>query len=351
MGSYTSFSSTEILVSEVKKFWHGGGEWLALGGGSNLVVGDDGFEGHVFHINTRGLTTRKKQGAFVELRAAAGEDWDNLVAHSIRQGLKGLETMSGIPGTVGASVIQNIGAYGSEISDTLVSIDFLEYPSGVRRTVPAEELQLGFRSSLIKTGVLSGIVLGVTFSLQVAEDGLSKPILYRQLADSLGSQISDSAPLGEVRKAVIAIRASKGMILDKLDPDSSSAGSFFLNPIVSEKVSLKLPAAAPRWFLGDNSAEIVVPVGSKPRSSAIVYEAAQVKLSAAWLIEYSGITKGFSLSGSRAAISGKHALALTNRGGAGAAEIAELARYVRTTVGNKTGIRLEPEPCLIGIEL
>ena len=351
MGHYTNFSSTELLAADAKNLWSRGGEWLALGGGSNLVVGDSGFEGHVFHINTRGVTARKTKGSWVELHAAAGEDWDKLVSYSIGQGLRGLETMSGIPGTVGASVIQNIGAYGSEISDSVVSVDFLEHPSGIRRTVSAEELELGFRSSAIKKGVLTGIVLGVTFLLQFADDGLSLPIRYNQLAESLGSPASGTAPLEEVRRTVISIRASKGMILDESDPDSASAGSFFMNPIVSEKISTKLPASTPRWLIGNNSRELVVPIGSTPHSSAIDYEPAKVKLSAAWLIEHSGISKGFSLGDSRAAISGKHSLAIVNRGGAAAAEIAELARFIRTSVKNKTGIQLEPEPSLIGIAI
>ena len=180
---------------------------------------------------------------------------------------------------------------------------------------------------------------------------MSLPIRYNQLAESLGSPASGTAPLEEVRRTVISIRASKGMILDESDPDSASAGSFFMNPIVSEKISTKLPASTPRWLIGNNSRELVVPIGSTPHSSAIDYEPAKVKLSAAWLIEHSGISKGFSLGDSRAAISGKHSLAIVNRGGAAAAEIAELARFIRTSVKNKTGIQLEPEPSLIGIAI
>jgi UDP-N-acetylmuramate dehydrogenase len=262
-----------------------------------------------------------------------------------------LETLSGIPGTVGASVIQNIGAYGAEISDTVVSIDFLEFPSGSRRTILADELELGLRTSALKTGKLRGIVLGVTFSLEPAEDSQSIPILYDQLAGGLGVAPGERAPLAKTRDTVRAIRSSKGMLLNDDDPDSVSSGSFFVNPVVSEKISMSLPSDAPRWFVGEQPGDVVVPLDSTQSRKPSFAEPSMVKVSAAWLIEYSGIHKGFALPGSRAAISGKHSLAITNRGGASAAEIAELARYIITTVGNKTGIYLVPEPTLVGLGL
>ncbi len=351
IGHYHSYSSTRSLVAGAKKLWAETDEWMALGSGSNLVVGDEGFAGHVLHIQTRGVTVKKVTGQRVQFHAEAGEDWDLFVAHTVAQGVRGLETLSGIPGTVGASVIQNIGAYGAELSDTLVSIDFLDYPRGTRRTVLAEELDLGLRTSALKTGKLEGLVLGVTFSLEPADDGLSIPILYDQLADALGVAVGEQAPCEEVRPMVRSIRASKGMLLAKDDPDSVSSGSFFLNPIVSEKISLSLPQNAPRWWVGEQRHDVVVPLGTDPGDALAPREPGFVKVSAAWLIEYSGIPKGFSLPGSKAAISGKHSLAITNRGGATGADIAELARYIITTVGNKTGIFLVPEPTLLGIEL
>jgi UDP-N-acetylmuramate dehydrogenase len=351
MGHYHSYSSTRSLIAGAKKTWAESDDWMALGSGSNLVVSDSGFDGHVLHIQTRGITVKKATGQRVQIHAEAGEDWDDFVSHTLAQGVRGLETLSGIPGTVGASVIQNIGAYGAEISDTLVSIDFLEFPSGSRRTVPADELELGLRTSSLKTGKLQGIVLGVTFSLEPADDGTSIPILYDQLAGALGVASGERAPLAKTRDTVRAIRSSKGMLLNDDDPDSVSSGSFFVNPVVSEKISMSLPSEAPRWFVGEQVSDVVVPLGSSPAESPSLAEPGMVKVSAAWLIEHSGIPKGFAVPGSKAAISGKHSLAITNRGGASAAEIAELARYIITTVGNKTGIYLVPEPTLVGLEL
>jgi UDP-N-acetylmuramate dehydrogenase len=351
MGHYHSYSSTRSLIAGAKKIWAETDEWMALGSGSNLVVSDSGFDGHVLHIQTRGVTVKKATGQRVQIHAEAGEDWDDFVSHTLAQGVRGLETLSGIPGTMGASVIQNVGAYGAEISDTLVSIDFLEFPSGTRRTVPAEELELGLRTSSLKTGKLQGIVLGVTFSLEPADDGQSIPILYDQLAGALGVAPGERAGVKKTRDTVRAIRSSKGMLLDEDDPDSVSSGSFFVNPIVSEKISMSLPSEAPRWFVGEQPGDVVVPLDSKPTSNPAFAEPGMVKVSAAWLIEHSGIHKGFTLPGSKAAISGKHSLAITNRGGASASEIAELARYIITTVGNKTGIYLVPEPTLVGLEL
>ncbi|HEV8013627.1 MAG TPA: UDP-N-acetylmuramate dehydrogenase [Pontimonas sp.] len=351
MGHYHSFSSTRSLIAGARKVWAESDDWMALGSGSNLVVSDAGFDGHVLHIQTRGVTVKKATGKRVQIHAEAGEDWDDFVSHTLAQGVRGLETLSGIPGTIGASVIQNIGAYGAEISDTLVSIDFLEFPSGTRRTVVADELELGLRTSSLKTGKLQGIVLGVTFSLEPADDGQSIPILYDQLADALGVVSGDRAPVARARETVRAIRSSKGMLVDENDPDSVSSGSFFVNPIVSEKISMALPSEAPRWFVGDQPEDVVVALGSEPTGEPSFAEPGMVKVSAAWLIEHSGVHKGFALPGSRAAISGKHSLAITNRGGASAAEIAELARYIITTVGNKTGIYLVPEPTLVGLEL
>lgn len=351
--SYQEFTTTRSLISGAKKIWSETDQWMALGSGSNLVVSDEGTDDVVLHIRTRGVTVKKVAGQQVQIHAEAGENWDAFVAHTVSHGVRGLETLSGIPGTVGASVIQNIGAYGAEVSDTLVSIDFLEYPSGTRRTVPAKDLALGLRTSAFRTGSLRGIILGVTFSCEPADDGQSIPLHYEQLHQAVSVESGERAPLPEVRSAVLALRSSKGMVLSALDPDSVSCGSFFLNPIVSERVALALPGGAPWWLVDPELPDVVVPLGSSPSAllHAPALEGARVKLSAAWLIEYSGITKGFSLPGSSAAISRKHALAITNQGGASASDIAELARYVVTTVGNASGIYLVPEPTLVGIEL
>jgi UDP-N-acetylmuramate dehydrogenase len=350
---YHQYSSTSSLVAGAKKIWKEDKPWLALGSGSNLVVSDVECDFAVMHIQTRGVTVKKAVGQKVIIHAEAGEDWDGFVAHTLSQGVRGLETLSGIPGTVGASIVQNVGAYGAEISDTVVSIDFLDYPAASRRTILAGDLELALRSSAIKTGKLNGLVLGVTFSLEPSEDGTSIPMLYDQLAGALGIEVGMRAPLAQVRDTVLALRSSKGMVLSQSDPDSVSSGSFFLNPVVSEKVAFGLPTDAPRWLVGPEPQDVVIsldgPAGEK--IPALDSSEAWMKLSAAWLIEYSGISKGFALPGSKAAISSKHALAITNRGGASADDIAELARYVITTVGNATGIYLVPEPTLIGLEV
>jgi UDP-N-acetylmuramate dehydrogenase len=352
--NYHVFDTTSSLMKGAKKIWSETTEWMALGGGSNLVVSDKPFEGHVLHIKTRGVTVKKATGKKVQIHAEAGEDWDKFVAHTIAQGVRGLEALSGIPGTVGASVIQNIGAYGTDISETLVSIDFLDYPSGKRRTIPAEELELGLRTSVLKTGALEGIVLGVTFALEPADDDhASAPLASTQLTAALGLELGDRAPLGGVRDTVIAVRASKGMVLSADDPDSISSGSFFLNPIVPERVAINLSPEAPRWLVEPEPEDVVVPLGDHATTppDAVVVRDVPVKLSAAWLIEHSGLHKGFALPGSPAALSSKHALAIVNRGGATGEDVAELARYIQTKVRNHTGIHLTPEPTIVGLDI
>lgn len=353
--NYQVFTSTRGLIAGANTIWERSDDWMALGGGSNLVVSDRPFQGHVLHVQTRGVTVKKATGKKVEIHAEAGEDWDNFVAHTIAQGVRGLEALSGIPGSTGASVIQNIGAYGSDISETLVSIDFLEFPTGERRTVSAEELELGLRTSALKTGALQGIVLGVTFGLEpVDASRRGTPLASTQLAKALDLEMGQRARIDDVRSSVLEVRASKGMVLSPDDPDSVSSGSFFLNPIVPERVALALSPDAPRWLVDPEPEAIVIPLdGPEPTMApnALVVGDVSVKLSAAWLIEHSGLHKGFSLPGSAAALSGKHALAITNRGGATGEDVAELARYIITTVGNATGIFLVPEPTLVGLEL
>jgi UDP-N-acetylmuramate dehydrogenase len=251
-------------------------------------------------------------------------------------------------------VIQNIGAYGSDVSETIVSIDFLEYPSGTRRTVLADELALGLRTSALKTGDLRGIVLGVTFSLEPVDSSReSSPLASEQLATALGLSLGERAPIDVVRDTVLRVRASKGMVLSPDDPDSISSGSFFLNPIVPERVAVSFSPEAPRWLLEPEPESVVVPLDGSdlPAPPAMAEGDVMVKLSAAWLIEYSGLHKGFSLPGSGAALSSKHALAIVNTGGATGEDVAELARYIVTTVGNATGIYLVPEPNIVGLEI
>lgn len=357
------------LVETVRDTWSRDEPWLLLGGGSNVVVGDDGFDGTVVRVATKGIerlapvNVATRPSAYlgdrtVRLRAQAGESWDDLVAYTVRNGWAGIEALSGIPGSCGAAPIQNIGAYGQELGSSLVAIEFLDFDSGEVQRIPAPALGLGYRTSAMKQG-LEGLV--VSIELELTEETAdhrapSQPIAYAQLANALGVRIGDRVPVDELRKTVLALRASKGMVWNRTDPDSASAGSFFTNPVVSENFARRLPADAPRWPTSPDEPDLVValdaalPVGSLAQTRAIRGEY-RVKLSAAWLIEHAGITRGFSLPGSKAAISSKHTLAITNRGGATATEVVELARYVQLRVLAEFGVQLQPEPVLVGVTL
>jgi UDP-N-acetylmuramate dehydrogenase len=346
------------LVAALRETWADGDEWLLLGGGSNVVVSDDGFDGTVIRVLTRGIervhppTNAVRPSAYlgdrgVRLRVQAGEPWDAVVAHAVANGWAGIEALSGIPGSTGAAPIQNIGAYGQEVASSLVSVEFLDYLSGEIEQVPAPALGLGYRTSTLKQG-REGAVLSV--ELELTESVLSHPIAYAQLAAALGVRIGDRAPVGEVREAVLSLRAAKGMLWDENDPDSFSAGSFFTNPIVSENFARRLPAEAPRWPTAPEEQDVAVPLGESPAVPKVAGEY-RVKLSAAWLIEQAGIHRGFVLPGSRAAVSRKHTLAIVNTGGATASEILQLARYVQTRVFAEFGVRLQPEPVLVGAAL
>jgi UDP-N-acetylmuramate dehydrogenase len=341
-------ASRAELLDEVGATWNSPEDWLLLGGGSNLVVADEGFDGTVVHIVTRGITAARATGARpVRLTVEAGEPWDAVVAHATANGWSGIEALSGIPGSAGAAPVQNIGAYGQELASSLVAIDFLDFDTGSLARVPAAELGLGYRTSALKRGRL-GLV--VSLELALADDGgLSQPVAYAQLASNLGVRIGDRVPVADLRAAVLELRASKGMLWDPADPDSASAGSFFTNPVVSEQFARQLPAAAPRWPTAPEEAARVLPLGSGiPQVARGEY---LVKLSAAWLIEKSGIARGFALPGSRAAISSKHTLAIVNRGGATAADVVQLAGYIQTRVMSEFGVNLQPEPVLVGVEL
>jgi UDP-N-acetylmuramate dehydrogenase len=352
------------LIDAALDTWGTGNEWLLLGDGSNVVVGDDGFDGTVIRALTSGIERVQDGGdaaspGTVRLRAQAGESWDHLVAYAVEHGWAGIEALSGIPGSVGAAPVQNIGAYGQELGSSLVAIEFLDHDSGELHRLLASELGLGYRTSTLKQG-RRGVVVSVELDLvdSGAGDaaGLSTPIAYAQLASALGVALGDRVPLGNVRAGVLRLRAAKGMLLSSDDPDSVSAGSFFTNPIVSDGFATTLPADAPRWQLEpDTSAAVVVPLASFVPGELTFRreqdEKGAVKLSAAWLIEHSGVARGFSLPGSGAAISTKHTLALVNRGSATASDIAELARYVQSRVLSAYGVILQPEPLLVGLQL
>ncbi|QTX06266.1 UDP-N-acetylmuramate dehydrogenase [Agromyces archimandritae] len=360
--------------------WADGEPLLVVGGGSNLLVGDDGFDGTVLRIATRGIerATGAAEGR-VRVRVQAGESWDGLVAWAVEQGLSGIEALSGIPGLAGGAPVQNIGAYGQELSESLVAIDFLAEGADAPVRMSAAELELGYRTSVLKQG-LAGIVVSIELELhdtaaerEVLGDALGQPIAYAQLANALGVQLGDRVPLARVRESVLGLRRSKGMVLDAADPDTASAGSFFTNPIVTERFARTLPADAPRWVLAEETPDEIVPLDAadaadaSPLDEFLAFqrdaeesaappageEPAEtlVKLSAAWLIEQSGIHRGFALPASRAGVSSKHTLSITNRGGATAAEIAELARFVQNRVHAEFGVVLHPEPVLVGVSL
>lgn len=337
------------LIDAAHEAWARHDEWLVLGGGSNLVVADEGFDGTVIRVLSRGVERLASAPGTVRLRVQAGEPWDELVAFTVENGWAGVEALSGIPGSCGAAPIQNIGAYGQELSDALAAIDFLDYLDGGVVRLSAGDLALGYRTSAIKRG-RQGVVAAVELDLMDVGDGLSAPIAYEQLASALGATLGDRLPLADVRSTVLALRASKGMVLDPSDPDSVSCGSFFTNPIVGENFARTLPAEAPRWAMEEDPADVAVTLGEQPALPPQRNDH-RVKLSAAWLIEKAGITKGFALPGSRAAISSKHTLAIINTGGATSDEVASLARYVHTRVFSEFGVRLQPEPTLIGLEL
>ncbi|WP_404434171.1 UDP-N-acetylmuramate dehydrogenase [Microbacterium lacus] len=349
--------TSDELVEAVREVWSEGEPCLMLGGGSNLFAGDEPFDGTVVRVLTQGIERLEARPGFVRLRVQAGHNWDDLVAYAVENGLAGIEAMSGIPGTTGAAPIQNIGAYGQEIVQTLVEVELLDEVDHEIRTVSADELGLGFRTSALKHHYGSvperaAVILSVT--LELAEVGhADRPIEGAQLRSALGLRADQNVTLAWIREHVLATRARKGMVLDDADPDTYSAGSFFQNAIVSASFARTLPPECPQWPVSpDLDPLLVIPLenfdGYIPPQPSVPSD---VKVSAAWLIEQSGVGKGFRLGRSRAALSSKHALALTNRGEATAAEIAELARFIQGRVLSEFGLLLQPEPVLVGVEL
>ena len=370
------------LIQAALDAWASDEPWLLLGGGSNTVAADAGFDGTVIRVCTRGVqvlgaaqattsepaseavtvpgTDADVDGRAVRIRVQAGEPWDELVALTVENGWAGIEALSGIPGTSGAAPVQNIGAYGQELASSLAAIDFLDYDTGEVEHLSAAELGLGYRTSVLKQG-RRGVVLAIELDLRdmsaqaaVLGSALSRPVSYPQLAKALGVQLGDRVPLADLRRSVLELRASKGMVLNDADPDTYSAGSFFTNPIVTESFARSLPADAPRWKQAEiDLPDRVIPLdeyaGVGPMPGAEVLRT--VKLSAAWLIEHSGIQRGFRLPGSAAAISSKHTLAITNTGGATADEIGQLARFVQQRVQADFGVILQPEPVFVGFSL
>lgn len=298
---------------------------LIMGGGTNVLIADKGFDGTVIRISNNSVQSEVDACSGATLTIGAGEDWDSFVQTTIKSGFAGLETLSGIPGTVGASPIQNIGAYGHEVSEFITRVRTYDRQEKALKTFTNNECQFSYRNSLFKTHPGRYVVLEVQFQIRRGE--FSDPITYLELAKRLGVQLGDKAPVIATREAVLELRANKGMLLSFDDHDSWSAGSFFTNPIISQQAADELPNAAPKWPLNDG----------------------RVKISAAWLIENAGMHKGDQVGGAR--ISSKHVLALTNSGTATASDIAELAKRARNQVEEMFGITLEAEVNLIGIEI
>jgi UDP-N-acetylmuramate dehydrogenase len=341
VADYVETTSEADLIEAVRTADDAGTPLLVLGGGSNLLVSDAGFDGTVVRDVRRDLTTPDHSAcAGVTVTVVAGTPWDDVVAHAAAHRLKGIEALSGIPGSTGATPVQNVGAYGQEVAQTLATVRVWDRQRSRVRTLPLVDLQFGYRTSLLKRSMRAlpddadpgapwfptprYVVLDVTFQLRVAD--LSEPIAYGELARELGVAVGERAPLPDVRAAVLALRGRKGMVLDAGDPDTRSAGSFFTNPVLP--ADAELPEDAPCYPAGDGL----------------------VKTSAAWLIEQAGFGKGYGLPGP-AALSTKHTLALTNRGGANAGDLLALARTVRDGVALRFGIALEPEPVLVGTAL
>lgn len=295
---------------------------LVLGGGSNVVVSDDGWDGAVLRVELRGIDIESQNREEAVVKVAAGEAWDDFVAFAVARDWAGIECLSGIPGSAGATPIQNVGAYGQDVSETIVRVDAFDTATRTARTLTNRECGFGYRSSAFKT-VDRGrfIVAAVAFRLR---PGGAASLRYPELQKILDGK---AASLQQVRDAVLAIRRRKGMVLDPSDPDTRSDGSFFMNPVIAPKDFQELCARA-----GVTDVP-VYPAGD------------QLKLSAAWLIENAGFRKGFAHG--NAAISSKHTLAITNRGGATAREILELAEIVREGVRKKFGIELQAEPRIL----
>lgn len=306
------------LIEAVAEADTAGDPVLLLGGGSNLVVADAGFPGTVVEIATSGVETDGTR-----VRVAAGENWDDFVATAVDRGRVGVEALSGIPGRVGATPIQNVGAYGQEVAQTITEVRVWDRRRREVASYAAADCDFGYRTSRFKRGRNDHVVLSVGFDLPAGD--LGAPIAYGELARTLGVEPGERAPLAQVRQAVLGLRRGKGMVLDAADHDTWSAGSFFTNPIVPAE---QVPEGAPAFPAGDGL----------------------VKTSAAWLIENAGFGKGHPGSGP-ATLSTKHTLALTNRGSASAADLLALAREVRDGVEAAYGISLVNEPVLVGCTL
>ena len=333
-GSFVSAATEAGLVDAVRAADAAAEPVLLIGGGSNLVVSDAGFPGTVIHVNTRGIGYAGAADGAVDVTVAAGEDWDDVVAATVAEGLAGLESLSGIPGRAGATPIQNVGAYGREVAEVITRVRVYDRRQDQVLVIENEQCAFAYRTSLFKSTAARYVVLDVTFRL--AEQALSLPVKYAELAAELGVALGERAGAGEVRSAVLKIRARKGMVVSPGDPDTRSAGSFFTNPIITVADFAAVEAAA--------AARAAGPVPNYEAGAGLV------KVPAAWLIEHAGFAKGYGAP-SPARVSSKHTLALVNAGNATTAELLTLAREIVSGVQFAYGVTLTPEPTLIGVSL
>ncbi|CAB4704608.1 unannotated protein [freshwater metagenome] len=315
-------TSEAELIDAVKTADNSKTPLLILGGGSNVLISDSGFAGTVIRVETTGNTYEIDACSGGMLTVSSGSDWDEFVAFTIEMGLANLESLSGIPGTVGGAPIQNIGAYGHEVSEVIARVRTFDREKQELKTFMASECNFSYRSSIFKESAGRYVILDVTFQLRKGENSL--PIGYAELAKELGVEIGARVEIGKVRDAVLKLRGAKGMLIGQ---GINSAGSFFMNPILRKDIADTLPSDAPRWPMPDG----------------------RVKTSAAWLMEHAGVSKGDRLAGAQ--ISPKHVLALSNSGDATATDLIELARSAQEKVKNKFGIELQSEVQLVGLSL
>ena len=309
---------------------------LVLGGGSNLVLADDGHSGLVIHLAMRGVAARPS-GDAMDVTAAAGEQWDALAAFAADKGWAGIECLSGIPGLVGATPIQNVGAYGQDVSETIVAVEAMDVRSRARVTFDNQACRFGYRMSRFKSDDRGRyVVMGVTFRLR---PGGAPALKYAELSRHFAERGVASPTLLETRQAVIEVRRRKSMVLDPADPNARSVGSFFMNPVIADREFEGLAAR----IIADGVAATPDEIPHYPGGPG------RLKLSAAWLIERAGFRRGYQQG--PVGLSEKHTLAIVNRGGATAADVVALAREVRDGVRDRFGISLHPEPVFVGIGL
>lgn len=355
---YVEVASEADLIAAVRAADDAGEPLLVLGGGSNLVVPDEGFPGAVVRDTRRGLAVEGETGSCggASIRVPAGTPWEDVVDRAVEEGWVGVEALTGIPGSTGATPVQNVGAYGQEVAGVVSTVRVWDRDTARVRTLAVSELGFGYRTSVLKRSLRADpgggpsrwaptprfVVLDVGFQLRLGT--LSAPIAYPELAGLLEVAVGARAPLVEVRAAVRRLRARKGMLLDAADHDTWSAGSFFTNPVVPVALADTLPDGAPRY-------PVRTPVPESTTGPSLgAIDPGLVKTSAAWLIEHAGFGRGFGLPGP-VGISTKHSLALTNRGAGTTADLVALARQVRDGVAERFGVTLEPEPVLVGVSL